>query len=596
MSEELIKRDDEPEVTITGLEGLQLGSIPVNTKILDKAAVETLVSNTITTAYKAGGNITPTEKAISSGLLVASNEGKVYNVSGEFTTTSDFVEGAGITYSAGTNVVVIKVTDDSDPENPVVSYKFDVLGGMDSSVIRQITVGISGSVLTPSAGAVTIPDATTSVKGVTKLSDTIGATGSASTDTAATPSAVRAAIDDLDVSDISGFGAGKTLATLTETDGKIAATFQDISITSSQVSDLSTTIDNAIDALDAEVTSSDGRNVNVKVTEADGVITAVNVTGDTSLTDSAVAQVFAADKSGGYAVGDLVTHNGKLYKCSTAHTGEWDAADFIETTVVAQISSASSSHTHGNITNDGKVGTTADLAIVTGAGGVVTATDLSVNTVTADTATTNTFVSGVTQDSKGQIAVTTKPIALGNIDKDGKIGTTADRAVVTTTDGVVDVVDLTTASPTAGTDAAIEFIATVSQDSKGKITATKQEVRAATGSDKGVVTLSDAVDSTSGASAGVAATPAAVKSAYDLADGKQDPITFDGTYDASTNAAATVSTVTTAVAPKLDTATFVNAMSSLAALATDGTVTVGDVITKVNAIISALQAIQVPTP
>lgn len=47
-------------------------------------------------------------------------------------------------------------------------------------------------------------------------------------------------INALDVNDISGFGKGKTLATLTETDGKIAATFQDIEITSSQISDLDT--------------------------------------------------------------------------------------------------------------------------------------------------------------------------------------------------------------------------------------------------------------------------------------------------------------------------------------------------------------------
>ena len=54
----------------------------------------------------------------------------------------------------------------------------------------------------------------------------------------ATKSTVTTAINDLDVSNISGFGAGKTLATLTETDGKIAATFQNISITSSQISDI----------------------------------------------------------------------------------------------------------------------------------------------------------------------------------------------------------------------------------------------------------------------------------------------------------------------------------------------------------------------
>jgi hypothetical protein len=44
-------------------------------------------------------------------------------------------------------------------------------------------------------------------------------------------------INALDVANISGFGAGKTLKTLTETDGKIAATFQDIAITKSQITD-----------------------------------------------------------------------------------------------------------------------------------------------------------------------------------------------------------------------------------------------------------------------------------------------------------------------------------------------------------------------
>ena len=46
-------------------------------------------------------------------------------------------------------------------------------------------------------------------------------------------------INGLDVT-VDGMGKGKTLATLTETDGKIAATFQNIEITSSQISDLDT--------------------------------------------------------------------------------------------------------------------------------------------------------------------------------------------------------------------------------------------------------------------------------------------------------------------------------------------------------------------
>ena len=57
-----------------------------------------------------------------------------------------------------------------------------------------------------------------------------------STNKAATVSSVTSRINALDVT-VSGMGVGKTLATLTETDGKIAATFQNISISKSQITD-----------------------------------------------------------------------------------------------------------------------------------------------------------------------------------------------------------------------------------------------------------------------------------------------------------------------------------------------------------------------
>ena len=59
-------------------------------------------------------------------------------------------------------------------------------------------------------------------------------------------SLITTKINALDVSNITGFGAGKTLKTLTEADGKIAATFQDISITASQVSDFNAKVDGRI--------------------------------------------------------------------------------------------------------------------------------------------------------------------------------------------------------------------------------------------------------------------------------------------------------------------------------------------------------------
>ena len=90
----------------------------------------------------------------------------------------------------------------------------------------------------------------------------------------------------------------------------------------------------------------------------------------------------------------------------------------------------------------------------------------------------------------------------------------------------------------------ITAIDSISQNENGDITATKKTIRSATTSQSGVVQLLDSHASTA---TDKAATPKNVKEAYDLANGKQDPITFDGTYNASTNKAATVSTVTNAI-------------------------------------------------
>ena len=82
----------------------------------------------ISSAYKVKGSKTAAE--ITSALLVAANEGGVYNVSEEFTTTADFVEGAGKVYPAGTNVVVADAGGGS--------YKFDVLSGfVDVSALSE---------------------------------------------------------------------------------------------------------------------------------------------------------------------------------------------------------------------------------------------------------------------------------------------------------------------------------------------------------------------------------------------------------------------------------------------------------------------------
>lgn len=58
------------------------------------------------------------------GTLEAAHLGWVYNIGAAFTTTSDFVEGAGASYPIGTNVVIV---DTGTAQNPV--YKYDVLSG-----------------------------------------------------------------------------------------------------------------------------------------------------------------------------------------------------------------------------------------------------------------------------------------------------------------------------------------------------------------------------------------------------------------------------------------------------------------------------------
>ena len=39
-----------------------------------------------------------------------------------------------------------------------------------------------------------------------------------------------------------------------------------------------------------------------------------------------------------YSVNDLVIRNGGLYKCTSAHSGAWNAADFTQTSIIEMIS------------------------------------------------------------------------------------------------------------------------------------------------------------------------------------------------------------------------------------------------------------------
>lgn len=88
-------------------------------------------------------------------------------------------------------------------------------------------------------------------------------------------SAVEAGIAELDAT-ITGMAAGKTLATLTQKDGKIAATFQDISIAQSQVSGLGTTLNGKQDKLSFEGTYNASTNKVATKSYVDGEIAKID--------------------------------------------------------------------------------------------------------------------------------------------------------------------------------------------------------------------------------------------------------------------------------------------------------------------------------
>lgn len=116
--------------------------------------VDNKIDAAISSVYKPGGDVTfATLPALS-----AANSGYVYNVTDAFTTTADFVEGAGKSYGPGTDVAIV---DRGTVQNPV--YKYNVMPGfidLSGYVLRSNMTTITNqqiddiidSVFNPSSG------------------------------------------------------------------------------------------------------------------------------------------------------------------------------------------------------------------------------------------------------------------------------------------------------------------------------------------------------------------------------------------------------------------------------------------------------------
>lgn len=80
--------------------------------------VNTLISQAVSTVYTPKGSLADISTLTT--LASSGKVGDVYNISSEFTTTADFVEGASKVYPAGTNIVLVEVEE---------AKKWDVLAG-----------------------------------------------------------------------------------------------------------------------------------------------------------------------------------------------------------------------------------------------------------------------------------------------------------------------------------------------------------------------------------------------------------------------------------------------------------------------------------
>lgn len=89
-----------------------------STDLVESGAVKDAIDAAVAAAYHHAG--TKTVAQLTHDLLIAANEGNVYNITDSGTTTSDFIEGIGKTIDEGSNVGICKVGN---------TYMFDLLSG-----------------------------------------------------------------------------------------------------------------------------------------------------------------------------------------------------------------------------------------------------------------------------------------------------------------------------------------------------------------------------------------------------------------------------------------------------------------------------------
>ena len=131
--------------------------------------------------------------------------------------TLELVAGSGITLTPDATNDKVTIAHTNSLTTGTIGSS-DATSGV-SLAVPYATYDANGHITGKGTHTHTVPAATTSASGVTTLQDTIGASESTS-NKAATPKAVRDAINALDVNSVGG--DGKYIKSISETDGKIA--------------------------------------------------------------------------------------------------------------------------------------------------------------------------------------------------------------------------------------------------------------------------------------------------------------------------------------------------------------------------------------
>lgn len=213
------------------------------------------------------------------------------------------------------------------------------------------------------------------------------------------------------------------------------------------------------------------------------------------------------------------------------------------TITASDIGASASSHTHGNLTNDGKIGSTSGYSVYTTTGGAITAGSLSTSDPAAS-GTSTSFIATASQDAKGKMTLSKASLPTASTSVAGITTVGASGGAAAYSHGTH--VSYSTTAPAMDGTAAVGTASTVARSDHVHPTDTSRAPTShasssntygvGTASNYGHLKLSDATTSTSGTSDGIAATPSAVKAVKDLIPTATSDLTNDSGFITSTGA------------------------------------------------------------